>query len=1340
MSGSSIRVLLQDQQGFIWIGSDNGLDRFDGRHFLNFRFDPKRSNTLSANRVNSLALDGVGRLWIGTSNGLCHLDLNTGMIERVEVDTTEEGVAAYDIKKVLIDSSQNIWVGTLSKGLFKLSPNPNGAGYRRRHFMPDQEQSIGLSNATVDCLFQMDREYLWIATRTGVDRLHIDTETFAPRNDSLSFMYDRGIHRFFETPSGHIVFPVHGQGIFYLDPNLLPLTPEPYFEADQFDFPEDPDLYGDVMQDSQGRLWMATIGGVYLVDSDRKNYEFLPYSLKETSSARCLMESREGTIWVGFNTSGISRKSSIQSNYKSFQYDLQNPNSPSKGQIRTITEDKQGNLWIGYLGEGLDQFNWDEQRQTLVKLQHLPYDPSQKNGLASGEIIQVIADRKGFLWTGTNRSGMNRVDPVSGEIKTFVHDPNNAATLSGNRIWAISEGHDGYIWAGDFTSGLNRLDPETGTVKRFSHQPNTANSLSHNWVKATLTDSEGHLWIGTNGGLNRLDVETEQFTHFLHDPKDTNSLSNNLIWSIYEDIHHNLWVGTSLGLNKLTGAVGQHSSDLRIERMYETDGLPSNTVLGIQGNDQGQIWVSTDNGITQLLETEDGPQFRTLDNEDGLEHAFYPLKAHYYSQQHEHFYFGTREDGLLVIPNKQDQPESSAGQLVLTAVAKYTDEEEEGEQWIDHFISSKREWELTHKDRIVTIKLSEINWDENSHFEYLLKGFDTNWRRLPDNMELTYTNLAAGRYVLLGRAHTDKENTAIEQVLLRLRVYPPWWKTIWAYILYVISFLGVVYGVYQFQLGKQETKNLRALDRFKNQLYTNITHEFKTPLTVIGGVIEQVKGNEKIKRVVRRNSKNLLDLVNQILDLRKLELGKLKIDWVQADVVLYFQYILESYKALAEIRGVQLHFVASQQQLLMDMDKEKLLRILTNLLSNALKFTPAGGDVYLSMEETRIADVENGSVSALKFAVRDTGVGIPAENQAFIFDRFYQVEGAEEPAKDKKEEFYRYRGPGGGSGIGLALTKDLVQLLAGQISLESEEGKGSTFTVLFPIRQTAPLEDIEAPDIALPAVLPDDPEELEVLAAGQPSAGLQLLIVEDNNDVRDYLVSLLEDQYELYLAKDGQEGIDKALDLIPDIIVSDVMMPRKDGFQLLSELKADFRTSHIPIVILTAKSSVESRIQGLKRGADAYLSKPFNQEELFIRIGKLLELRQVLRQRYANIADLDLSPSKDSTFAQEDAFITQLKGVIEEQMEDAGFGVSELCQVMGVSRSFLHRKLKALTNTSTANYIRAIRLHKASQLLQDKKANISEVAYQVGFNDISYFSKAFRNEFGVNPRAFRDRD
>nr|MBX2877232.1 response regulator [Saprospiraceae bacterium] len=1154
LSSASVRTLLQDEQGFLWVGSDNGLDRFDGRGFLNFRFDPEDPNSLTSNRVNGLSLDAQQRLWIGTSNGLCYLDLKSGVIKRVAITGSAVGPVPYDIKALLVDRNGSIWVGTLSNGLFKLSPKGGGADYDKQQFLPDPTDSNSLAHSSVTYLFQQDTDHLWISTSGGICRLHVESGIFTPRVDTALLKVDQGIRSLTADENGHIVFPLADVGIYHIDPSEIPLIPRPYLEFDLLGASGQAEMYLSAIQDRKGQLWVGTDRGVFLVDPDKQKYR----SIDQAHLVRCFLEGQDGIMWAGFGRAGIGREDRMMDPYRYYQHDPQNPNSVSPGQVRTMTEDRQGNLWVGYLYEGLDQFSWDERKQEFINLQRIRHKPNQIGGLASNAIIEIFPDSKGFLWIATNGDGLNKLDPVTGKMETYLHDPDNPTSLSGNRIWGLSEDRNGYIWVGEFTTGLNRLDPTTGVVKRFQHQSDNPNSLSHNRIKSMFMDSEGNLWIGTNGGLNRLDVETEQFARYLHSTVDSTTLSGNVIFSIYEDASQNLWVGTTLGLNKLTAVIGQEKrSTPHIERIYESSGLPSNSILGIQGDGQGKLWISTDNGVAKLIESGAESRFVVINNHDGLEYAQFLNKAHYYSKKREEFYFGSRQ-GLLVLPNQQNDRKVLPSQLLVSTVSKQTMDSRGGKKWSNPFINIKEVWNLNHRDRIISIKLSDFNWDKNRRYEYLLKGFDDNWLELPENMELTYTNLEAGKYTLFARLLSDDPASHAEVQLLQIRMSPPWRQTIWAYSLYLIAILAGVYGFYQFQwqqeLKRQETENLRALDRFKNQLYTNITHEFKTPLTVISGMIEQVSGHDKVKRVVRRNSKNLLDLVNQILDLRKLELGKVRLDWVQADVVLYCQYVLESYEALADIKGVSLHFIPRQRGMLMDIDKEKLLRILSNLLSNAIKFTPAGGNVYLSLEEVRLQQAEKEVVPWLKFAVKDTGVGIPMEDQAFIFDRFYQVETDELRSKGEQKEKYRYRGPGGGNGIGLALTKDLVHFMDGRIELESEEGKGTTFTVWLPVKQTAVKEEVEELNIPIPDLSQAEMESLAEIEATPSTAlngvGLQVLVVEDNRDVRHYLVTLLQGQYQVFIAKDGQEGADKAFELIPDIIISDVMMPKKDGFEL----------------------------------------------------------------------------------------------------------------------------------------------------------------------------------------------
>lgn len=522
----------------------------------------------------------------------------------------------------------------------------------------------------------------------------------------------------------------------------------------------------------------------------------------------------------------------------------------------------------------------------------------------------------------------------------------------------------------------------------------------------------------------------------------------------------------------------------------------------------------------------------------------------------------------------------------------------------------------------------------------------------------------------------------------------------------------------------EKNERLSELDKLRSEFFTNISHEFRTPLTVISGMTEQIeqkpeKWLAKGVEMIRRNTDNLLDLVNQILDLRRLEAGKLSVKAVHGDVLPFIHYLFESFHSVAETRDIDFQMTAEAAKLIMDYDPEKLQRILSNLLGNALKFTPAGGTVRLRVKQEG---------EKLHLAVEDTGIGMTEEDVTKVFDRYFTM--------DKREDQKDL-----GTGIGLSLVNELVRLMDGNIRVESQEGRGTTFFVHLPLTLEGAKEMVAEGNGLMPS------NEPVIIRSGMETPGVelsnylldnshsdqpQLLIVEDNPDVAQYLVSCLEEMYQLRLASNGQEGIDLALELVPDIIISDVMMPIKDGFELCDTLKQDERTSHIPIVLLTAKADDESRLSGLQKGADAYLAKPFNKEELFVRLNKLLELRLHLQKKYGSLEE----PLLNKTL--EDDFITRIREEIEKNIDDEFFGITELCQSIGMSRAQLHRKLKALTGKSTSHYVRSIRLHHAKAILLKTDLNIAQVAFEVGFSDPKYFSRVFNEEFGQTPKAFRE--
>ncbi|MCB0631791.1 MAG: helix-turn-helix domain-containing protein, partial [Lewinella sp.] len=560
------------------------------------------------------------------------------------------------------------------------------------------------------------------------------------------------------------------------------------------------------------------------------------------------------------------------------------------------------------------------------------------------------------------------------------------------------------------------------------------------------------------------------------------------------------------------------------------------------------------------------------------------------------------------------------------------------------------------------------------------------------------------------------------------KVLPPWWLTFWAYLAYILVLILLIYSIYRFQLSRQlekaEAVKLKEVDEIRTKLYTNITHEFRTPLTIILGMADQVVNDPKRmllegSEMIKRNGRRLLRLVNQMLDLSKLESGSMPLNSVQADIVAYLHYIFESFHAFAEAKDVSLHFQSGPDELVMDYDPDKLLDVVSNLLSNAIKFTPEGGQVYLQIEEEAVA-----SPPFLKIKVKDTGIGIAEKDLDKIFDRFHQLDAT----STRKGE---------GTGIGLALTRELVKLMGGQITVSSQPKQGTIFTISLPITKAAAVSKQPTEQRLKPTLI--SPAEALNAIAHQPALEVnrpRLLIIEDNIDLIHYLGSLLKDHYQLTTATNGQEGIDKAIESVPDIIISDVMMPEKDGFAVCATLKQDERTSHIPIILLTAKADVQSRIAGLRRGADAYLAKPFNKEELFVRLQKLMELRRQLQRYYRGEASIQ--DERLPALEMEDVFLQKVRAGIEARLDDEHFGIVQLAEAVNISRVQLYRKVKALTGHSPSVFMRYVRLEHAKELLLTSGLNIAQIAYEVGFSDPSYFSRSFQEAFGKSPTQFRE--
>ena len=871
-------------------------------------------------------------------------------------------------------------------------------------------------------------------------------------------------------------------------------------------------------------------------------------------------------------------------------------------------------------------------------------------------------------------------------------------------------------------------------------------------INELFVAKDGALWIATLRGLWQVDLKAGKSRHFGR----REGFQDERMMCLQEGDQGRIWVGTyTEGLQIYDPATGA------IEVLNRSTGLSNNTVVGILCDEEGLRWVSTYSGIN--LVSAQGVVLAQLFQEDGLSTNEFNRYSCFRDSKGR-LLFGSVDGVNRIDPELLKKQLSLSGELriFLTGITRYDDQKGADSTRNDGF-DQLGILQLPADRRYLSLNfaLSSLIRLDDHNFFYKIEGRDqpnsSEWIYLGNKSQLDLPNLPPGRYNILIRGSGHRGNMTPNPLVVEVEVAEFFYKTVWFYLLLFLIFSGIGLAFFLREIGQrrylekvveerthkiqqdkqlieQQALQLQELDEAKSRFFTNISHEFRTPLTVISGMATQIRQQpgqwlEKGMELIQRNSQQLLSLINQILDLRKLESGALAVNLVRGNIIPYLRYIAESFIQLAQTKGLRIHVLASTDTVEMDYDPDKMMHILSNLLSNAIKYTPAPGDIYLQIDLQ-----DNGTgLRQLSIQVKDTGPGIAPEALPYIFDQFYQVE---DLATQKPQ----------GSGVGLALTKELVQLLKGSIEVTSTPGAGTTFSLRFPISREARVQEgqiIPATENLVQAPQPVEtrksttPFEGTTAGSSQVSNGqASLLIVEDNADVRLYLTACLESHYQLLLAKDGQEGIELAIEQVPDLIVSDVMMPVKDGLALCETLKNDERTSHIPIVLLTAKADLESRLSGLRRGADAYLAKPFEQEELLVRLEQLLALRAKLQERYRH-PGFTGSPSESEAVQAEDAFILKLRQLVLDHLSEEDYGIVHLCRALGLGRTQLHNKIKALTGQSTSEFIRTIRLNQARELLQTTELNVSEVSYEVGISNPAYFSRIYAEEFGEAPRETR---
>ncbi len=1311
LSQSYPLAITQDSRGFMWFGTLNGLNKYDGYSFTVFTNDPYDSTSISGNSIAVIFEDSRGLLWIGTyiEGAVNLMDTRTEKFRKIPPFFPF-------ITCIAEDKESNIWIGTLHDGLFMIrGVNIAGSDFRFTHYEHRPELSASLSNDKIRSIAADNENNVWVGTDSGLDKLPAgnkkDFEHFSFTDTSAKYTYLPGVQKILNNT----------------DSTLWIFTASSLIQFNRYSrrytsYPRKTDINGYITAaagDRDGNLWMSDHGRLVLFNIHNKTYDYLykspGFPLRGGVASIC--SDKAGDIWMGTNAYGIYAYFPESNRFKSFPKEkLLAVNDQS---IRNLYEDSQKNLW--FIG-GAQLFKWNRLTGEFKAYDSPPYD--NKSGYARGNAI--MEGSSGYLWFDNER-GLGRINVKTGEPAPFIPIPFHDFPISG-----MLEDHSGSIWIiGNYF--LSKLT-DISTGKFISYRYN--NDLSFAGTTSMYEDKEGVIWFTSKLGLIRFDRESGKFTYYKNDPANINSLYCNNTLSICPDPaapDEKLWIGTKGGglnlFDKRTGTC---------RHFLDKDGLPDNVVYGILDDKEGNLWLSTNKGLSKY--TPGMNQFINYDVHDGLQSNEFNTGSFYRSRSGEMFFGGI--NGFNYFYPGEVANKNSSANVVFTdfkLFSKSVTAKDTGSV-LRRVISDTDRIALAHNQNNFSLEFAVLDYyaPAKNRFAYKLEGFNDNWIQLGTRREMTFTGLDPGEYVLKVKG-TNSDGVWNKNIAsLKILITPPWWLSSWAYGLYFLLIITLLYALRRYELNRQQWKHsleletiesfrYKELSEMKSRFFANISHEFRTPLTLIMGpsesIITEAPSQNTLKQAknIRRNAARLLVLINQLLDLSKLEAGKLELSTSRSDIVTFIKGLAMSFESIAEEKDIKLILETKINQAELYFDQDKVTKIITNLLSNAFKFTPEGGTITVT--------VDQGPGSMLAITVKDTGIGINEADLEKLFDRFYQVDNS--PTREHE-----------GTGIGLALVKELVELHYGTISVRSKLSGGTEFTVNLPTGRDH-LRDYEIAKSSKPAVsefVIGGEEHLnskineEFVKNELPDKQDIILVVEDNPDVREFIKDSLGADFQIEEASNGEQGVRKAEQIIPDLIISDIMMPKMDGNELTRILKNDEKTSHIPIILLTAKSEQQSRLDGLETGADDYLTKPFNTKELIIRIKNLIRIRQKLQEKYSKVDFVPVKKDEERKLSNlEEQFISKVMEVIENHISEEEFSIEQFSKEVGMSRVQLHRKLKALSGKSASHYLRSVRLSKAKQMIKEQKGNISEIAYSVGFSSPQYFTRCFKEEYGYPP-------
>lgn len=1349
LSSNHTSYIFQDSRGFLWITTEDGINRYDGYSFKHYKHIPGNINSLSGYAATHILEDSNGLFWISTREGLNLF--NPATEKFIHYNPVTDDSASLSNEKIVCtaeDKFGNIWVGTRN-GLNLFHPETNSFTVFKNN--PYDKQSLSFNYVTA--IFNDSKGNLWIGTQRGLNKFNYNRNSFdVYSSDQLNYESLSGnlITCFLEDSRGNLwIGTSTGLNKLVSIVNDIPVF-ERYFNNASDKNSLSHNNIRSIVEDRKGNLWIGTLGGgLNIFNTDEKRFFRYLHDEEDNSSISdnlifSVLIDRNDNVWIGTYENGINKYSPTQERFILFQPQPGVKNKTSGNNITAVMIDNNDNLWLGTDGDGIKVYKKDLLLIENIQLYEFKAVSNKKGGLRSNNITSIVQDDSGLIYIGTFGGGLNIFNPETKTFYTFRYNRNDPGSLGNDFIHTVYKDSENTIWIGTGLAGLNKFDRQSKSFKRFRDDiksPDNPKFLNSPEVTSICEDGEGYLWIGTTtGGLSKFDRKTESFIHFKHEQQNAESISSNRIVCLYNDKMNRLWIGTfGGGLNLYDN---QNSSFIHF---MEKDGLPHNTIKAISEDNNGNLVITTSKGIS-ILDPEKNT-FNNYDESDGLQGKDFNAGSVFRDNSSGALYFGGT-NGLNIYSTESVPVSSVFPEIVITEfkifdkpVKRYFQSIVNKDKVDDYYIV------LSHNENIISFEFAALDFTspEKNRYAYMLEGFDKEWIHSGSKREATYTNLDPGSYIFKVKASNNDGVWNESGISVPFIIEPPFWKTWWAYSVYLIVFVFGFLAVRRYELNRVKLKNelklkefestkLLEVNKIKSRFFANISHEFRTPLTIILGSLDKLKKEMAVTSdikeydVMKRNVSRLLQLINQLLELSRIESGNVKLNINESDIVSFIKRTAATFTSLAYQKNQKIYFNGTEiesavvnDEILLYFDKKKIETVFYNLLSNAIKFSPEGEKIEIKI----LRDKE-----FFKIVLTNTGIEIPPESFNKVFERFYQID-------DSGTRSFE------GTGIGLALAKEYIELHKGKIEVESGSnetifnvylrlGKSHFSPDQININET---EEFSADTETTAFEMPDihDPEVLssELLEEDRTT----ILIVEDNFDLREMIKGNLKDNYSILEADNGRTGFTIAEEKIPDLIISDIMMPEMDGYELSRLIKSNEKTNHIPVIILTAKASQEDKIEGLETGADDYLIKPFDEHELKVRVRNLIRVRQQIREKFQS--QMFIKPSDVVLPSTQKTFIEKLSKIIEANMSNEHFSVEILCGELGMSRSQLHRKLKAVTNQSTTEFIRNFRLQRAAELLKQDAGNIGEICYMVGFNSQNYFTKMFQNLYGKTPLEYK---